>query len=312
MDHRRKPCPGVGRSGVGRSGVGLGNACAVAVAAWMAAACFVLKEREIASRLEQVEGGTVTLDEPLFEIKVAHTGLWRYCRFQKVIGFGIFEAESHRPERLPVLLMHGHADGPAGLKALAAALDPQRFEPLYAFYPTGQRLSDTVAAMAAALTAYGKAKKIDRIAIVAHSMAGMVARKALGEQAALKKAPAAAMLITLATPWSGSERGARWAWSPSAPPSWKDMSPGSDFLRHLFDNPLPDATAFHVLYAKPEKDAWNIPGPDDGVISIKSATRKEALSEADSVTPFPGCDHREIVKKKEPLEKVAQLLGTIG
>jgi pimeloyl-ACP methyl ester carboxylesterase len=275
------------------------------------AACFVLGEREIASRLELVGGGAVTLEEPLFELKVAQTGLWRHCRFQRVIGFGIFEAASHSPEKLPVLLMHGHADGPAGLKTLAAALDRERFEPLYAFYPTGQPLSQTVASMAASLRAYGMAKKIDRVAIVAHSMAGLVARKALGEAAAMKKAPAVPMLITLATPWSGSERGGRWAWSPTAPPSWKDMSPGSDFLRHLFDNPLPEATAFHVLYAMPEKDKWNIPGPDDGVISIKSATRKQALDEADSVTAFTGCDHRQIVKKKAPVEKVAQLLESI-
>lgn len=290
------------------------RAGALVAALWLLslnAACLVVGEREIASRLAVVEGGTVTLDEPLFEMKVAQTGLWRHCRFQKVIGFGIFEAESHLPGRLPVLLMHGHADGPAGLKTLAAALDRERFEPLFAFYPTGQKLSHTADSMAASLEAYAKAKNIDRVAIVAHSMAGIVARKYLGDAAARKKAPDVPMLITLATPWSGSERGGRWAWSPTAPPSWKDMSPGSDFLRHLFDRALPDKTAFHLLYGKPQKDKWNIPGPDDGVISLKSATRKEALDEADSVTPFSGCGHQDMVKSKEPLEKVALLLESI-
>jgi pimeloyl-ACP methyl ester carboxylesterase len=281
------------------------------VAAAALAGCLVTAgESRIAAWKARVEGMTVTLEEPLFGFKVIQTGLWRPCLFQKTIGFGIYETTTHDPGRIPVLFLHGHADGPGGLKELASALDAKRFEPLFAFFPTGQKLSVTVSAMEARLMAFARARGIERMAIVAYSMSGIIARKALGNLAGRKNAPAVPAFITLSTPWGGSERGARWSWSPAAPPSWKDMSPDSDFLRHLFDRPLPGDTAFHVLYSTAGEKKL-IPGDDDGVISVKSATRKEALAEADSVSVFPDSTHQGIVKDKKPLARVVELLAGI-
>ena len=276
----------------------------LAVAATLAGCLVMAGESRIAAWKSRVEGRTVTLEEPLFGFKVVQAGLWRPCTFQRTIGFGIFETTTHDPSRIPVLFLHGHGDGPAGLKKLASALDAKRYETLFAFYPTGQKLSVTVSAMEARLMAKG----IDRMVIVAYSMSGIIARKALGDLAGEKNAPAVPLCITLSTPWGGSERGARWSWSPAAPPSWKDMSPDSDFLRHLFDRPLPAGTAFHVLYGTAGEKKL-IPGDDDGVISLKSATRKEALEEADSVTVFPDSTHQGIVKDKKPLARVVELLA---
>jgi hypothetical protein len=275
----------------------------------LAAGCtFILKESEIASRLSQVERkGVVTLDEPLFDFKVAQTGLWRPCRFQQAMGFGIFRTTEHVPGRLPVLFMHGHADGPGGLKKAASILDPEKFEPMFAFYPTGQELALTVKSMHAALGSLAGKGEIDEIAIVAFSMSGLIARLYLGEKFGRNEAPKVSLLVTISTPWLGSERGGRWSWSPAAPASWKDMTPDSDFLQHLFDNPLPPGCGFHMLYST-AGGTWTIPGPDDGVISLKSATRKEAVQEADSVTAFPCCGHRQMVTSKEPLEKLNAIL----
>jgi hypothetical protein len=288
----------------------LAAALLLAVVTVLAGCLVAAGESRIAAWKSRVEGKTVTLEEPLFGFKVIQAGLWRPCIFQRTIGFGIFETTTHDPGRVPVLFLHGHADGPAGLKRLASAIDDKRFEPLFAFFPTGQKLSVTVSAMAAKLEAFARARGIERIAIVAFSMSGIIARKALGDLAGRKNAPAVPLFITLSTPWGGSERGARWSWSPGAPPSWKDMSPDSDFLRHLFDRPLPGETAFHILYGTAGEKKL-IPGDDDGVISLKSATRKEALEEADSVSVFPDSTHQGIVKDKKPVARVVELLAGI-
>jgi hypothetical protein len=134
----------------------------------------ILREAEVEARLKQVEGKAVTLDEPIFGRRVAMTGVWAHCLFQKVIGFGIFETTGHEPGRLPVLLMHGHADGPVSMKAVAAALDPGKFEPMFAFYPTGQKLAFTVKSMHARLAAFAKKKKTGKMAVVAYSMSGLI------------------------------------------------------------------------------------------------------------------------------------------
>ena len=88
---------------------------------------------------------------------------------------------------------------------------------------------------------------------------------------------------------------------------WEDMKIGSAFLVHLFDKPLPVETDFHLLFGR-KGDSDRLPGPDDGVVTVKSATRKEATAEAASVHACPTCTHRGIKQDKEPLERIMDIL----
>lgn len=271
------------------------------------AGCLSASEKKIASWHAGVEGGNVSLDAPLFDSRVVQAGLWKHCRFQKIIGFGLFPTEEHKEDRLAVLLLHGHGDSPRSLAGVAAALDAGKYEVVYGYYPTGQKIPETAGSMRAAMRLMVKKQKIKSMAIVAYSMGGLIARRYLGDRFGKKDEPDVGLFIALSTPWGGSERGARWTWLPASPPSWKDMTPGSDFMSRFFDRPLPDETSFHMLYGT-KGGTWRVPGPDDGSISIKSASRQEAVDEADSVTVFPSIDHYGMVTDKEPIDKVVELL----
>ncbi|MFH1435955.1 MAG: alpha/beta hydrolase [Pseudomonadota bacterium] len=271
------------------------------------AGCLSASEKKIASWHAGVGAGAVTLDEPLFGFKVAQAGVWKHCRFHKIIGFGLFPTVEHRRDRLAVLLLHGYGDSPRSLAGVAAALDAGKFEAVYGYYPTGQKISETAKSMRAAMRLMAKKQKIERMAIVAYSMGGLIARRYLGDRFGKKDEPEVGLFVSLSTPWGGSERGARWTWLPASPPSWKDMTPGGEFMNRFFDRPLPDETGFHMLYGT-KGGTWRVPGEDDGSVSIKSAKRQEALDEADSATVFPESDHYGIVVDKKPIDKVVELL----
>ncbi len=282
---------------------------------WLALASFACGAREssVRSALEKgydADGGQYAdLDDDLFASKMVQTGLWNPDRFASVVGFGIFLDEPHEPGRTPVLLLHGHAAGPRIFEALAGMLDRDRFEPWYGYYPTGLDVDELASLLRESLSAKVAELSVDEVVIVCHSMGGVVARAALHPDDDGISLPAVPAVVTLATPWNGSERAGAWAWSPAAPPSWKDLKPGSTFLAHLFDDPLPTGTQLHVLYGT-AGETTSIPGDDDGVVSHGSLTRSEALEEASSVTVFELSDHIGMVVDKGPLSRVLEILDT--
>jgi len=271
------------------------------------------RESTVRSSLENgydVQAGRYAdLDDDLFASKMVQTGLWKPERFAEVIGFGIFLDEPHVPGRTPVLLLHGHAAGPRIFQAFADMLDRERYEPWYGFYPTGLDVDTLASLLRESLTATASDLGVDEVVVVCHSMGGIVARAALRPSDDDDALPRIPTVITLATPWNGSERAGAWAWSPAAPPSWKDLRPGSTFLLHLFDDPLPEGTHLHVLYGTAGETA-SIPGDDDGVVSHASLTREEALEEASSVTVFELSDHIGMIVDSGPLSRVLEILDS--
>lgn len=91
------------------------------------------------------------------------------------------------------------------------------------------------------------------------------------------------------------------------------MRPGSDFLEQLFyepglplrARPLPPRTHFHMIlgFRRPERSS----GPSsDGVVSVRSQARREAIEAARSILPLD-YDHAEILHSDE----VERRLGTL-
>lgn len=272
---------------------------------------FTLSEKKLKALMAEVSAAeTVTLEEEIFNFRTAQTGLWNPCKFNKIIGFGIFPTMKHNSVRLPVLLLHGHADEPKSLKKIGDSLDRSKFEPVYGYYASGQSLDALTTAFTFALQAASRRFKWSEMVIVAYSMSGLFVRKFLGLRAKRNKNPRIIGFIAISTPWGGVERAGRWAWSPAAPPSWVDMKPGSRFLKHLFDKPLPETVPLYILYSL-KGGRGTIAGADDTVISFKSATRPEALKEAAYVEVFPECNHRGIVRRQKPVSRVVSILNSI-
>ncbi len=76
-------------------------------------------------------------DDPVFGFKTRMTGILNPRQFAEEIGFWIFTTEPHQEGRIPVLFVHGHFGGPQAFQKIADALDPERFEPWFAYYPSG-------------------------------------------------------------------------------------------------------------------------------------------------------------------------------
>ena len=98
----------------------------------------------------------------------------------------------------------------------------------------------------------GKARAGDlagagRIAIVAHSMGGLVARSYLTDF--VGDSPVIKLFVSLATPWGGDKMAAYGVeQSPAVIPCWIDLQPQGDFIQGIYRNKLPEAIDFYLFF----------------------------------------------------------------
>ena len=91
--------------------------------------------------------------------------------------------------------------------------------------------------------------RFNRLALVAHSMGGLVSRAAIQEiEGSLPQLPLR-LFVSISTPWEGlsiAKMGADY--SPAVVPAWLDVVPDSPFLEKLLQKPLPPSMAFHLFF----------------------------------------------------------------
>jgi len=272
-----------------------------------AAGCFASRQTLLKVGNE-VDGKLVTLEERIFSKGIRLVGLWKAERYYKALGVPVFQVVTHDPARLPVLLVHGYNDNARSMRYLAGFLDAEKFEPLYANYPTGLAIDKLAEGLVASVSKLAREKKLDRMGVVAFSMGGLLARKFLGAWAGAGKDTKIPIYVSMAAPYGGIEVGSKLkSWRPYEPDAWNDIAFGSTFLDHLFDEALPPETDFHLIYAVSEGKAA-VPGVDDGIVSVASATRPQAVDEADTVSEIRACYHGTLLEKKEPIMKVIEFL----
>jgi pimeloyl-ACP methyl ester carboxylesterase len=123
---------------------------------------------------------------------------------------------------------------------------------------------------------------VERMCLVAHSMGGVVTRRALALHAADRPGPFIGGLVTIASPLGGHPgAGAGVAMSPLVIPAWRGLVPSGPFIRELFATPLPDEIRYALFFAFEDASG-------DGVVPLSSQLRREAASEADLVRGFVG------------------------
>jgi pimeloyl-ACP methyl ester carboxylesterase len=264
------------------------------------AGCFVGR-RELARVRDEVTGPYITFEERIFSQGITTLGIWKHKRYWDVLGFQVYQVRERDPATLPVVLVHGYNGNASSMTYLGEKLAPAKFTPIYVQYPTGHDLDEVARAMAPAL----ERLELDAFGLVGYSMGGLVARKFLGYWDGSAEVP---VYVSMAVPYGGVEMGSRGHQiRPYEPDSYDDMVPGSEFLDHLFDDPLPEETGFQLVYALSEGRP-GVPGFDDGLVSFESAKREEALEEADTVTEIRAVSHGSLLSKKEPTMKVVELL----
>jgi pimeloyl-ACP methyl ester carboxylesterase len=144
------------------------------------------------------------------------------------------------------------------------------------------------------------------MAVVAHSMGGLLSRGLiLRHQAATGDSPVKPF-VSISTPWAGvpsAESGVEQ--SPFVVPSWRDVEPKSEFIADLFfEDPetrtirrsLPDQVAFYLIF-----------GVEDRTVPVPSEVRWEAVRDARERWPLV-YDHTAILESEEASQLLNEIL----
>jgi pimeloyl-ACP methyl ester carboxylesterase len=149
--------------------------------------------------------------------------------------------------------------------------------------------------------------RFERIAIVAHSMGGLVARRFALDQGA--QFPQWRLFVSLSTPWAGEPRAeAGVKYSPAVVPSWRDLQPDGPFMQSLFGRRLPASIEYDLLFG--HRGGYNLLRPtSDGTVTLASQLRRAAQAEARLVMGFDE-DHDSILSSPQVAEQLWALLGS--
>ncbi|MDX2165461.1 MAG: hypothetical protein SF182_00290 [Deltaproteobacteria bacterium] len=231
-------------------------------------------------------GEVVSIDDPRFSEPSARLGLWQPAQFLVDVGAGIYMLEPYDPQRTPVLFVHGALGHPGNFSGLIASLDRSKYQAWVAFYPSAVALEVAGAALGRWLQALEIEYGFHRLAVVAHSMGGLVSRSYLvGDPNGLGGTIDALTFVSIATPWQGHAGAALGiAHAPVAAPAWFDLAPGSPFLGRLLDLPLPRYAAYDLFFAY--GGARRSRTANDGTVTVASQLDLRAQRQAQRVMGF--------------------------
>ena len=241
-------------------------------------------------------------------------GLWEPMNFMNEGLAGIYFLEAYDPERVPVLFVHGIAGFPREFSTLIESLDRERFQAWFYFYPSGFGLNGIANHLAVLLKRMQVKTHFDEIAIVAHSMGGLVSRGAILKYRESTRRDDIRLLLSISTPWGGDVDAAGVKDAPiELPESLADMSPSSDYLRWIFFqdedreivNALSTRVEFHMMMGFRMRRSGKV--ANDGSVTLSSQARVEAMEEASSIRAWD-YDHWEILKSPEAIERMNRLL----
>lgn len=255
-------------------------------------------------------GTLASLDEPRFADEVAEQSLWRPLDFLIDGNTGLYFLEPYSAEKIPVLFVHGINGTPRNFEYLIKQMDRTHFQPWVLYYPSGAYLDNVSRYVDQMLQQLHAKYKFDKIAVVAHSMGGLVSRSFILKHLDNSKSVAIPLFISISTPWNGhmaAKLGVDHA--PTPVYAWEDLAPGSRFLKELFyvndtRRKLPEAMSKHLLFSFIDS------GAGDGTVSLASELRPEAQEEANRMYGYQK-SHMGILNSPETAIMVNQLLESI-
>jgi pimeloyl-ACP methyl ester carboxylesterase len=254
------------------------------------------------------------LDDPAYGPEAGPRGLWQIMDFLNAGVAGIYFMEPYDPDRIPVLFVHGISGFPQEFSTLIAELDHETYQPWFYFYPSGFPLDGLSNHLATLLGRLQVKHGFDEMAIVAHSMGGLVSRGAILKYEEETHRDDVRLFVTISTPWGGDVKAKSASDAPiKLPLSFQDMSPSSDYLRWVFwqdedrtvPKRLPGDVDYHMLFGFKMSSSAKV--ADDGTVSVASQARREAVDEAITILPLD-YGHVDILHSPDAVERVNLLL----
>lgn len=231
-------------------------------------------------RLQRNYLQVVAFTDPRFDDRHIRLGAWQPLSFMREVGYGLYLLAPWDPAKEPIILVHGINASPRDWQALAASLDLTRFQLVLFHYPSGLPLRNSAYMLSIAMRDMLLRLAPRRMHLFAHSMGGLVARRAL-QFLDESEARRLCLFATLSTPWDGHPSAATGVQRvPFEVPVWRDMAPGSRYLRALFARPLPAHIRQWMLVSYGGNRRL-LPEPNDGVVPLASELRSAAQDEAE-------------------------------
>ncbi|HEU4624528.1 MAG TPA: alpha/beta fold hydrolase [Steroidobacteraceae bacterium] len=241
-----------------------------------------------------VAGEIVSLDDARFSRKAAELGFWRPLDSVATTHPGIYFLAPFDAARVPVLFVHGMNGTPADFEYLVQHLDRSRFQAWVYSYPSGAKLEAIADHLDHTIRELHARWHFGPIAIVAHSMGGLVARGFILRHAHTAPADSMPLLVTISTPWEGHPAAER------VPPMvniWRDMVPGSVYLTSLFTAQLPPTTRYYLFFTF-----------SDRTVTVASQLSAAAQEEAVRVIGFDDT-HAGVLRDPQTAVLLNQLLS---
>ena len=254
-------------------------------------------------------GDVVKLDDPRFDPKKASAGMWSPLDALRSSGAGVFFLQPFDPKRIPVLFVHGIGGSPKDFSVMIERLDKSRYQPWVFYYPSGFRLETPSTALVNNLPHLREKLGFKTLYVVAHSMGGLVALRAILDlDANPRHRDMIGLYVSAAAPYGGHSA-VKWGLrlTPDPVPSWLDLEPGSPFLKSL-ERPLPARIPFYLLFSFRRGNNLLLPMSSDSVVPVESQLTLWAQRDAVRMWGFD-CEHMGILTEEAP---VATLLGILN
>lgn len=264
--------------------------CSFVRLSWDVEALSRMSNSDLLSIGKVAYGEPFNADDSDFAHPNPEVGIWQPLQFLRTVKHGLF-IWGPANDTTPVLFIHGAGGSPKDLIDLAGRLDRNRYQPWFAYYPSGLGLASSAYVLEEVLKQTTRRYNKAHVAIVAHSMGALLARRCILDLADQGRADVIKDFVSLAAPWAG-HRGAALgvAHAPVVAPAWRDLATGSKFISSLFAAPLPPDLRYSLLYAVED---GTVP-PNDGVVELDSALSAQAVASASVIRGFAG-NHREIL-----------------
>ena len=246
---------------------------------------------------------------PIFDPEYGELGVYQPTRFMARLENMLYSIRTPDFEKAQVVLVHGIDGTPRDFATLIPSLDPSRYHVWLFYYPSGlplDKLGKIFALVLEKLAAAGPADM--RMAVVAHSMGGLVARRGINEMCRSGKPRYLRMFASFDTPYGGVESAAGAVRrGTELVPSWIDVAAGSPFLTKLHETPLPKDLPFHLFFG------WGLHGDHgpspagDGTIALASQLDPRAQTLATGMSGY-GQTHVGILSDQAALAELSRVL----
>jgi uncharacterized alpha/beta hydrolase family protein len=257
----------------------------------------------------QLNFGTVSsLDEAKFSHEMSKKGLWQPFTYLADGSTGIHFIEEFKADLIPVLFVHGAQGTPRNFTDLIKSLDRSKYQAWVFNYPSGFSLSVLDKGLYQLMELVQNKYDVKQLHVVAHSMGGLVSRGALNICAQKETCEYLRSFTTISTPWNGvASVSIGIEWGPKVVPVWRDLEPDSEYLKVLFEQPLPKSLPHRLIFGF-RQDKFLTSGSSDGVISLGSQLRLVAQQQA---TLIRGYDegHVTILSNPSVIEQVNAILA---